>query len=99
MYLILWEFTVPPEHRAEFVRRYASDGDWHQLFSRSAEWQGTSLVADEKDPERFYTIDRWASPGAWERFKSIHAKDYETLDRKCEGLTRSELRIAAGVSV
>ena len=99
MYLILWEFTVAPEHRDEFVRRYACDGDWHQLFARSVEWQGCYLVTDENDPGHFYTVDRWASPGAWERFKAIHSADYAALDRKCEGLTLTEKRVTAGVSV
>lgn len=98
MYTVIWEFTVAPEHRAEFVRRYASDGDWARLFSRSSEWQGTSLVADESDPERFYTVDRWASQGAWDRFKGIHGTDYEALDRKCDGLSRAERRIVGGVA-
>ncbi len=98
MYLIVWEFTVPPEKRAAFVRRYASDGDWATLFSRSAEWHGTELLADERDPERFYTIDRWTTPGAWERFRAAHAADYEALDHRCEGLTRTERRLAGGVA-
>ena len=99
MYTIIWEFTVAPEHRAEFVRRYASDGDWARLFARSSEWQGTSLLADEQDPRHFFTVDRWASPGAWDRFKAIHRADYEALDRNCEGLTLTEARIGGGVAI
>lgn len=99
MYLILWQFRVPPEKRAEFVRRYASDGDWAQLFSRSAEWQGTELLAVEGDDRSFFTVDRWTTPGAWERFKAIHATDYEALDQRCAGLTLSEQRIGAGIGI
>lgn len=99
MYLIIWQFQVAPEKRAEFARRYASDGDWARLFGRSAEWQGTELLAVEGEPGAFFTIDRWASPGAWERFKSTHAADYDALDRKCEGLTLEERRIGGGVAI
>ena len=72
MYLIIWQFRVAPEKRAEFARRYASDGDWARLFSRSVEWQGTELLAVEGDDQAFFTIDRWTTPGAWERFRTIH---------------------------
>ena len=99
MYLILWQFEVAPEKRAEFVRCYSSDGDWAQLFSRSVEWQGTELLVVEGDARSFFTIDRWTTPGAWERFKAIHAADYDALDRKCEGLTLSEQRIGAGIGI
>lgn len=98
MYLIVWEFTVAPEHRAEFVRRYASDGDWARLFARSSEFQGTQLIADEHDPGRFLTIDRWSAPGGWERFTAAHGDDYAALDRRCELLTRTERRLIGGLA-
>lgn len=97
-YLIVWEFHVPAEKRAAFVRRYSSDGDWAELFRRSSEYQGTELLADDTDPERFYTIDRWAASGAWERFQEVHAADYAALDKRCEGLTRTERRLGGGVA-
>lgn len=98
MYLIVWEFTVAPEHRAEFVRRYASDGDWARLFARSSEFQGTQLMTDESDPGRFLTVDRWSAPGGWERFKALHGADYAALDRKCSALTRTERRLGGGLA-
>lgn len=97
-YLIVWEFQVPPEKRASFIRRYSSDGDWAELFRRSSEYQGTELLCDDADPERFYTIDRWAAAGAWERFLTVHREDYDALDRRCEGLTRVERRLGGGVA-
>ena len=98
MYLIVWEFTVAPEHRAEFVRRYASDGDWARLFARSSEFQGTQLIADESEPTRFLTIDRWDSLEAWTTFRHEFAAEYEALDLACEGLTLNEEKVGAGVS-
>ena len=98
MYLIVWEFTVAPEHRAEFVRRYASDGDWARLFARSSEFQGTQLIADESEPTRFLTIDRWSAPGGWERFKAAHGADYAGLDQRCTLLTRAERRLIGGLA-
>jgi hypothetical protein len=99
VYLIIWQFEVAPEKRPEFARRYASDGDWARLFARSVEWQGTELIAVEGDAGSFFTVDRWTSPGAWERFKGVHTADYDALDRKCDGLTLSERRIGAGVAL
>ena len=69
-----------------------------RLFGRSAEWQGSELLAVEGDEQAFYAIDRRTSPKAWERFKAIHAANYDALDRNGDGLTLSEQRIGAGIA-
>ena len=99
MYIIIWRFRVRPEKRAEFLRRYASEGDWARLFARAPEWRGTDLVALEGTSDIFLTIDRWDSIEAWTRFRTDCATDYEALDLACEGLTVTEEKVGAGVSL
>lgn len=97
MYVIIWRFRIDPDQRAEFLRRYAADGEWARLFRRSEEYLGTELLALDGALDHFMTIDRWTAPEAWERFRTRYAPEYQALDRECEGLTVEEERIGAGV--
>ena len=99
MYLLVWRFQVIPERRNEFLRRYASTGEWSKFFARSAGWRGTELVALEGTTDIFLTIDRWDSIEAWDRFRAEFAAEYEALERTCEGLTLKEEQVGAGVSL
>ena len=99
MYVIIWRFKVAAEHREEFVRRYAANGDWARLFGRSQEYLGTELLVADGVSGYFMTIDRWRSQEGWERFKAACQVEYEALDRLCEGLTLDEERIGAGVAL
>ncbi|MEI9903535.1 MAG: antibiotic biosynthesis monooxygenase family protein [Asticcacaulis sp.] len=94
-YVLIWQFRVAPEHRADFERIYAPDGDWAALFARSDGFLGTELLKDTEQPGRYVTLDRWASAGAFAAFKRLHAEAYATLDVACEGLTESETRVGA----
>lgn len=98
MYLIVWRFQVRPERRTEFVRRYASDGDWARLFAHASGYRGTELVLLDGSDDLYLTIDRWDSPEAWASFRSDFREDYEHLDLACEGMTLKEERLGAGVS-
>lgn len=86
----LWEFTVNPAHRAEFEELYGPDGSWARLFRQAAGYLGTELLNDCVDPLRYVTIDRWQSPDHWREFRRQFAAQYESLDRRCEGLTTHE---------
>ncbi len=99
MYIIVWRFQVLPERRSEFLRRYASDGEWARLFARAPGWLETELVALEGTPDTFLTIDRWETADAWERFRAEFAQEYEALDLACEGLTLLEEKVGAGVTL
>jgi heme-degrading monooxygenase HmoA len=86
----IWEFHVKPEARSQFERIYGPDGDWAQLFRRSPEYCGTTLLQDRDHPERYLTLDHWASRDALAQFKREHHADYAALDKKCESLTEKE---------
>lgn len=90
---IVWEFRVRPERAAEFERRYAADGDWARLFRRAPGFRFTSLARDAQAPDRYLTIDGWDDLASFERFQQDFAREYEALDKECEGLTVEEKRI------
>ena len=50
-------------------------------------------MRDTADPLRYLTVDRWAGPESFDRFKVELAGEYENLDRHCERLTESERRV------
>jgi hypothetical protein len=93
MWHILWEFRVAPEQQTEFERAYGSDGDWAQLFAKSAEFRGTTLLRDPQLAGRYLTVDRWTGPEAFDNFKEQFAAEYKALDSQCEALTEYEMKI------
>ncbi len=90
MYLILWEFIVPEATRAEFEKVYGPGGEWSRLFGRMKGYLGTDLLQDDEAPERFVSVDRWASAEAYRQFRQENAAEYSALDHRCEGLTEYE---------
>jgi heme-degrading monooxygenase HmoA len=93
MYLIIWQYRVCRGKEAEFERAYGPDGDWARLFRTDPGFIGTTLLRDLSDASCFTTIDRWASPSAFERFMSDAGRRYEELDRRFEPLTDKETRL------
>jgi len=90
MYIIIWEYHIEPESRAEFVKTYSPHGDWAELFKKGGGYAGTELLQDESNPQRYLTIDRWESMEEYETFLSQWEEEYKALDAQCEGLTESE---------
>jgi heme-degrading monooxygenase HmoA len=87
---IVWEFRVRPDRHREFEFNYDSNGAWAELFRKSSDYQGTILLRDSSQNERYLTIDRWTSEEAFRRFKQEDAAEYAAIDAKCEALTDSE---------
>jgi heme-degrading monooxygenase HmoA len=93
MHVIVWEFTVPEQHRNAFEKAYGSDGDWAVLFRTASGYLGTELLRDEQTAGRYLTIDRWEKPGDFANFKQVSGGAYEAMDREFEGLTAGEVKI------
>jgi heme-degrading monooxygenase HmoA len=89
-YTYLWEFLVDPEHAAEFAHQYGPAGAWVDLFRRAPGYLETLLLRDRADPQRFVTIDRWASAQAHAAFRASFAREYAALDARCAHLTLRE---------
>lgn len=90
MYVIIWEYEVKAEREPEFTVVYAKDGEWAQLFRKSAGYIGTELLRDEAKKSRYVTIDRWKSKEAFDDFRSNRIKEYDALDQKCGEWTEKE---------
>lgn len=89
-YTYLWEFTVTPEHAAEFAQVYGPAGPWVALFKQSAGYLGTLLLRDQANPQRFITVDRWRSAADYQAFRAASAAAYCDLDERCQSLTEHE---------
>src|SRR5208283_2581720 len=78
MHVIVWEFVPKADCEAEFARIYGPGGQWAALFQRAPGFLGTELLRDEKRPERYVTVDRWASEAAFRQFRVQFGEQYET---------------------
>jgi len=78
---------------------YSPAGAWAELFRKGTGYQGSELLCDETDPQRYITIDRWISKDSYDKFLACHAKEYKSLDKQCETLTSGESLIGKWVTI
>lgn len=90
MFIILWQYTVNPQRRNEFIEYYHATGKWTTFFSQATEYIGTDFFQTEEDQNQFVTIDKWMSKESYEQFLNDHQQAYQDLDKHCEGLTIQE---------
>ena len=89
-FLYIWEYLVKENSVREFRHIYGPNGDWIQLFSRADGFVQTRLYHDVNNPNRFVTIDFWASKEARDRFRKDFAAEFAKLDARCESFTTEE---------
>lgn len=92
-YLYLWKFQVISGKEDEFQQIYGSEGDWVRLFRQAEGYQQTLLLKDLDATGSYTTIDRWVSEAAYRAFRNRFSEEFEALDKRCEGLTHSEVQI------
>jgi heme-degrading monooxygenase HmoA len=90
----IWQYEVVAGREDEFVRVYASDGPWAQLFARSEGFLGTELFQSLTRPGTFVTVDRFTSADDFGWVLEQHSASYSELDRAAEALTLNEQEIA-----
>jgi len=95
MHVIVWEFVPKADSETEFERTYGPAGDWSALFQRAQGFLGTELLRDQTRPNRYFTVDRWASEAAFRQFRVQFGEEYESLDHRCEILIEQEHRIGS----
>jgi hypothetical protein len=95
MLQIIWEYRVSQEYWESFEKFYGAEGDWAQLFGRSAEFRGTTLLRDRAVAGRYLTIDSWSEAAAFERFMERYGTEYKMLDVQCEEWTAYEMKVGA----
>ena len=92
-YMLAWDFLATPGKLADFKLAYGPEGDWVQLFRRSAGYVRSELHQDSANPQRFVTLDYWESEAACEEFRRRYLHEYEDLDVRCEQFTQKEREI------
>jgi hypothetical protein len=93
MLQIIWEYRVSQEYWESFEKFYGAEGDWAQLFGRSAEFRGTTLLRDRAVAGRYLTIDSWSErPRSSDSWKGMVRK-YKMLDVQCEEWTAYEMKV------
>lgn len=95
MFVVIWEFHVKPEHRAEFERHYAGNGSWAKLFRTDPAYKETQLLRDPRAPGRYVTIDMWNDEAAYHGFKEREQRRYRELDSAFEAFTEHETLIGS----
>ncbi len=98
-HVLIWEFRVRADREAQFEETYGPAGAWVKLFRTAEGYLGTELLRDPEIRRRYLTIDRWASPEAFTRFREGHAAEYEALDARCEPLTEAETPLGPWIVV
>jgi len=92
MFIIIWHYTVYPQHLESFSEYYNSSGEWVKFFRPSAAYIETEFFQTESE-NRFITIDKWTSEKAYLQYLTSNKKKYEEIDKLCEGFTSEETLI------
>ena len=86
----IWQFTIERAHRQAFLAAYGSNGEWARLFSRDPAYIKTVLLRDDKDENRYVTIDYWSSRAERDNFRKRYSVEFDALDSRCEAFTKEE---------
>ncbi len=76
---IVTEFVVKKGDRGQFELSYGPGGAWSELFARSPGFRGTTLLRDEKDSNRYLTIDLWDSETLRAQWLVENNSEFEAL--------------------
>ena len=90
VFAYIWEYIVKDKHIATFERTYGPEGDWVQLFKKADGYMTTDLHQDIANPNRFVTVDFWATKDDRDNFRKQFSEDFEILDARCESYTDRE---------
>jgi|HubBroStandDraft_2_1064218.scaffolds.fasta_scaffold2322399_1 heme-degrading monooxygenase HmoA len=94
-YDIVSEFRVPARRRADFEAAYGAESAWADQFKHAVGFIDVKLLRSEGCPERYLTIDRWASDDAFNNFQRAFAAEYQALDAQLDGIASSEVCIGS----
>ena len=87
----MWQYTIEPSCRSEFLTAYNPEGEWAQLFSRDPSYIETKLLQDIAYENRYVTVDYWKSKADRDSFRKRYSDEFDDLDNRCEAFTREEL--------
>lgn len=91
----VWKFRPDQARQEDFVAAYNERGIWSKQFSRSAGYQGTSLLSPADAGGWWLTIDRWHSRAEFEVFQRDFGDRYRSLDAELDGVAGEEEFVGA----
>jgi serine protease inhibitor len=89
MYIYVWEYSVLDVNRKAFERAYGKGGDWERLFTGKDGYIKTEFFMNERGV--YLTIDHWESKEKLKKFQEEYKVAIDTIDKKCDELTESEI--------
>jgi hypothetical protein len=89
MFIIIWQYTINPQHLKSFTEYYHSSGNWVKFFQQSPYYFETEFFSGENE-NQFLTIDKWMDEKTYEQFLTENKKEYQKIDKLCEGFTVEE---------
>jgi heme-degrading monooxygenase HmoA len=90
LFVVVWKFIPKTGFEKQFEEVYGSHGLWIELFSKTNDYLGTSLLKEIDSENIYLAIDRWNSKEAYESFKLRFFEEYHSIDLQCKQLTASE---------
>ena len=99
MYIIIWQFSVEPQYRQNFLEYYGPQGKWVKLFKKSTNYISTDLLIRNADQHAFLTIDKWKDEQAYVDFLKENELVYKKLDLACEKFTLNEKLVGKYFSI
>ena len=89
MYVIIWKYSVHPEHRESFIACYHSEGRWAKFFHQATDYFGPDFFQLDTE-NQFLTSDKWTDQKAYNQFLKENYHAYQELDKHCEHFTTHE---------
>ena len=89
-FVYVWQYTIEPALRREFLAAYDAQGAWVRLFSSDPSYIKTLLLQDAADENRYMTIDFWKSKADRDDFRERNWAEFNELDKNCEAFTVEE---------
>jgi hypothetical protein len=99
MYIVIWQYSVNPQHLQSFIDYYHAAGEWVKFFQPSPQYFGTEFYALAESDYTFITIDKWMTQASYEQFLAEHKEAYQQLDKQCEGFTVEETLIGKYLTI
>ncbi len=93
MYIVVWKYTINPDHRHEFEKEYGTEGTWSRFFRRSKNYLGSDLYGNVNSPDEYLLADRWNSQQSYDQFIGEYEQLYRELSEKFEYLYLDEQRL------
>jgi heme-degrading monooxygenase HmoA len=90
MIRVIWEFVVKADAIGQFEQAYGPGGAWARLFKAHPGFRGTTLLRDNENPRRYFTIDHWETAAHRRRMMATAKARYSDLDQAFADLTESE---------